>query len=193
MFLFDKPSMVFKLDPPWTPNPRMFIAIFPCSTLNSRMAFCLRKPKAGILKLFSVCMVDMSAIKRTVSVSTVEKWIAESDASINTIMWLGFDRLTGNRECVASLKCKIWILYKERLVSCRNYNTDFIEGSSNLRISAVKDHSRSGMHARAMMLFSKSQEKPVTEYAPVAKALNFLDAVTEQSRVEKKVGIAYLI
>ena len=140
----------------------------------------------------SGCVVDTFAKKRTVSVSTVEKWIAENDASINTITWLGFDRLTGNHECVASLKCKICIRYKERLVTCRNYNTAFIEGSSNLRISAVKDHSRSVMHARAMSLFSKSQGKPVTEYAPIVKALNFLDAVTEQ-RLKKKFDIAYFI
>ena len=38
-----------------------------------------------------------------------------------------------------------------------NYNTAFIEGSSNLHISAVKDHIHSDMHARAMALFSKSQ------------------------------------
>ena len=105
----------------------------------------------------SGCVVDTFAKKRTVSVSTVEKWIAENDASINTVTWLEFDRLTGNRECVASMNCKICIRYKERLVFCRNYNTAFIEGSSNLRISAVKDHCRSDMHARAMALFSKSQ------------------------------------
>ena len=48
------------------------------------------------------------------------------------------------------------------------------------------------MHARAMVLFNKSQGKPVTEYAPIAKALNFLDAVTEL-RLKKKFDIAYFI
>ena len=79
-----------------------------------------------------------------------------------------------------------------KLVSCRKYNMAFIEGSSNLRISGVKDHSHLDMHARAMALFSKSQGKPVTEYAPIAKPLNFLDAVTEQ-RLKKKFDIAYFI
>ena len=113
-------------------------------------------------------VVDTVAKKRTVSVSTVGIWFAANDASINTVMWLGYDRLTGNRECVALLKCKVCIRYKERLVSCRNYNTAFIEGPQT-----------SAFHARAMALFNKSQEKPVTEYAPIAKALNFFDAVTE--------------
>ena len=157
------------------------------SSLSVRLCACANKmsDEAG-------CMVGTFAKKRTVSVSTVEKCIAENDASINTVTWLGFDRLTGNRECVASLKCKICIRYKERLVSCRNYNMAFIEGPSNLRISAVKDHSRSDMHVLTMALFSKSQGKPVTEYAPIAKALNFLDAVTEQ-RLKKKFDIAYFI
>ena len=48
----------------------------------------------------SGCVVDTVAKKRTVSVSTVGKWIAKNDASINTVTWLGFDKLTGYRECV---------------------------------------------------------------------------------------------
>ena len=72
--------------------------------------------------------------------STMEKWIAKNDVSIQTVTWLGFDRIAGNRECVVLLKCKICICYRDRLISCRNYNTALIEGSSN---SAIKDHSHS--------------------------------------------------
>ena len=39
---------------------------------------------------------------------------------------------------------------------------------------------------------NRNQGKTVTEYAPIAKVLSFLDAVTEQ-RLKKKLNIAYFI
>ena len=101
---------------------------------------------------------------------------------IDIVMWLGFDRISSNHECVASLKCKICIRYPHRVIFCRNYKTAFTEGSSNLRIS---------MRARAMKLFNRNQGKAVTEYAPIAKALRFLFAVMEQ-RLKKSLTLRIL-
>ena len=45
--------------------------------------------------------------------------------------------------CVAEVQDLHSLQRQAGLITCRNYNTAFIEGSSNLRISAVKDHSHS--------------------------------------------------
>ena len=37
----------------------------------------------------------------------------------------------------------------------RNFNTAFIEGSGNLKVSSVKDHAATEMHARAMLLWKQ--------------------------------------
>ena len=128
--------------------------------------------------------------KRGLRTTTVDKWIVESDKALNTATWLSYEKV--NREFVASLKCKVCVQYKDKLFGCRNFSPAFIDGSSNLRTSAFKDHAKSDMHHYAMQLLKKSKSTDVTEYAPIAKALNTLDAATER-RVRKKFEIAYCI
>ena len=53
-------------------------------------------------------------------------------------------------------------------------------------------HMQSDIHHYAMQLLKKSKSTDVLIYAPIAKALNTLDAATER-RVRKKFEIAYCI
>ena len=53
-------------------------------------------------------------------------------------MWLTYEKMTTNHECIDSLKCLWCIKYKDRL----------IVGSKNLHVSAVKEHNLSEMHKR---------------------------------------------
>ena len=128
--------------------------------------------------------------RRSITAKTVDKWIAENDKALNTTTWLQYERR--DREYVASLKCSMCVRFQERLRGVRNYNPAFIVGSTNFRTSSFKDHARSDMHQRAMLLFRKSQTSDVTEYAPIAKALATLDATSEK-RLKRKFEIAYLI
>ena len=93
---------------------------------------------------------------------------------------------------MASLKCSVCIRFQEKIYSCRNFNSAFIEGSQNLRALSFKDHAVTDMHKRAMVLFHKSRSADVTDYAPIARALNTLDQETA-SRLKRKFEIAYLI
>ena len=97
-------------------------------------------------KMKAVCVK-----KRGITSRTVDQWIAENDKAINTTKWLQFDRL--DRGYVSSLKCNMCICFQDWLHSVRNYNPAFITGSKNLRTSSFKEHARSDMHLRAMMLF----------------------------------------
>ena len=90
-----------------------------------------------------------AAGKRAVQKSTVDRWIAESDKSLNTSVWLTYDT-----DC-AALKCSIYVRFRDRLVGRRNYSAAYIEGSANLRASSYKEHAASEMHARAMLLLKK--------------------------------------
>ena len=72
---------------------------------------------------------------------------------------------------------------------CRNYNSAFVLGSKNLRVSTVEDHSLSYMYKWAMMLFNKSQGR---EYSPTAQALSYLDEETA-CQLKRKFDIACFI
>ena len=128
--------------------------------------------------------------KRALAVRTFEKWIRENDKLFNTRTWLVYEKV--DREFVSSMKCKVCVQFKDKLASCRNFSAAFIEGSRNLRASAFKDHARSDMHRRAMLLFRKQSCTSVVEYAPIAKALCTLDASTEK-RLRRKFEIAYFL
>ena len=128
--------------------------------------------------------------RRKVTVNSVNKWIVENDKALNTSMWLTFEKL--GREHVALLKCAVCGRFEEKLRGCRNYNSAFVVGTANLRVSAVKDHAATEMHKRSMMLLRKSRSRNVEEYAPIAKALSTLDLDTA-SKMKRKFEIAYML
>ena len=65
----------------------------------------------------------------------------------------------------------------------RNFKAAFIDGSSNVRVSAVQDHAATDMHAYAMLLLKKQQSSSVVDYAPIAKC--YAEASMDQSTREK--------
>ena len=73
-----------------------------------------------------------AAGKRAVQKSTVDRWIAESDKTLNTSVWLTYDTDRADRSRVVALKCSICARFRDRLVGRRNYSAAYIEGSVNL-------------------------------------------------------------
>lgn len=116
--------------------------------------------------------------------------MTEYEKELTTTLWLKYDRL--DRDHVSALKCKVCIQFEDQLTSTRNFNRTFISGSTNFRVSTVKDHVSSAMHQRAMLLYRKSQSISITDYSPIARALSTLDAGTEM-KVTRKFEIAYAI
>ena len=133
---------------------------------------------------------EVPAKKRGVTVKTVDKWISESDRTMDTSVWLRYEKV--DRKYIATLKCCVCAEFNEKLRGLRNYNPAFVVGSKNLRASSYKDHAATDMHKRAMLLFKKQSSADVTEYAPIAKALYKLDTDAEL-KVKRKFDIAYLI
>ena len=88
-----------------------------------------------------------AAGKRAVQKSTVDRWIAESDKTLNTSVWLTYDTDRADRSRVVALKCSICARFRDRLVGRRNYSAAYIEGSVNLRASSYKEHAASEMLA----------------------------------------------
>ena len=84
-----------------------------------------------------------AAGKRAVQKSTVDRWIAESDKTLNTSVWLTYDTDRADRSRVVALKCSICARFRDRLVGRRNYSAAYIEGSVNLRASSYKEHAAS--------------------------------------------------
>ena len=76
----------------------------------------------------------------------------------------------------------------------RNFRPTLIDGSTNVRISTVKDHAGTDMHARAMLLYKKQRSSNVCDYSPIARSLSqsSMDAST-RDRTKRKFDVAYLI
>ena len=89
---------------------------------------------------------SVSHKKRAVPRATVEKWIVEHDRELDTSLWLKFDM--ADREHVALLKCSLCSRFSDKLESMRNFRPAFIDGTANIRVSTVKDHAATDMHAR---------------------------------------------
>ena len=70
-------------------------------------------------------------------------------------------------------------MFESKLIGMRNFSRAFIDGCTNLKASAFKEHASSLMHQKSMVLYKKSQSVPVTEYAPIVKALSTIDERTE--------------
>ena len=110
--------------------------------------------------------------RRALTVTTVQKWIAENDKALNTATWLKY--VASGRSHVEALMCSVCIKFKDKLEGMRNFKPGFIEGSRNLRASSFKDHAASDMHARAM------------------QALHRLGPATEAT-MSKKFEVAYFV
>jgi hypothetical protein len=76
----------------------------------------------------------------------------------------------------------------------KNFTTNFIEGSSNVRISAIKEHAQSDIHKRAMILYKKSASSVPTEYSSIARAFaqSSMDSST-RDKIKRKFETAYVI
>ena len=132
------------------------------------------------------------AKKRSVSRTAAEKWVAEYDCTLNTIVWLKFNM--ADRDHVASLRCAVCTQFKDKLVLMRNFRPAFIGGTTNVQTSTFREHAATGMHERAMGLFKKQQSSSVCEYAPITAALlqPSMDKAT-CTRTKRKFDVAYII
>lgn len=89
--------------------------------------------------------------------------------SIDTSVWLKFETAAGIRDPhVARLKWSICARFQSELSTMKNFTTTFIECSSNVRISIIKEHVRSDTHKSAMILYKKSASSVPTEYSSIA-------------------------
>ncbi len=127
--------------------------------------------------------------KRSVQKSIVEKWIAESDKTLNTTVWLTYD-MDRTRHVVA-LKCSVCKRFKDRLVGRRNYSAAYIDGSTNLRASSFKEHAASDMHARAMLGHDLDQLPLMTGHFKVITSF-FWSAVNQCSCICSALHIHFL-
>lgn len=91
-------------------------------------------------------------------------------------------------------KCTVCIEFEASLIGMRNFRRTFIDRSPNLRASSFKDHAKSEMHARAMVLFKKKQAGPsnASNCPPIIKMIQNLDAATE-ARMKRKFDITFFI
>ena len=56
---------------------------------------------------------------------------------------------------MARLKCTVCHGFVDKIRESRNFSAAFIDGSENLRTSSFKDHAKTDMHERAMVLLKK--------------------------------------
>ena len=130
------------------------------------------------------------SVKRSkVTINTLNKWKVENDKALNTSMWLTFEKL--DRDHVALLKCNVCSRFEGKLRGCHNYSPAFVVGTSNLRVSAVKDDAGTEMHKCSMLLLNKSKASDI-EYTLITRALSTLD-LDSASKMKCKFEIAYIL
>ncbi len=83
--------------------------------------------------------------------------------SLNTVTWLKYEK--ADRYHVALLKCTVCKGFVDKIRGSRNFSPAFVDGSTNLRTSSFKDHAKSDMHSRAMLLLKKEQSSNICDYA----------------------------
>ena len=130
--------------------------------------------------------------KRSISVSTVHKWIRENDRSMQTMTWLKFKKCENDADHVASLSCSVCQEFDDRLRGLRNYSAAFVMGATNLRCSNFKDHAKTDMHCKAMSLYRQKTASSSISEAPIVRALSRMDSAAEQKMV-RKFEVAYTI
>ena len=86
---------------------------------------------------------------------------------------------------MSKLKCSICGQFQEYLISMRNYNSAFVEGTTNTCASSFKEHASTEMHKCTMILYKKEQSTNVCDYAPIARAL-LLPSMDELTRARSK-------
>ena len=103
------------------------------------------------------------------------------------------------------MRCTICVTYEEKLKSCKNFNSTFIEGSQNFRLSAVKSHITNDMHTKALLLHGKEKaekagERFVTNLTPsgstlIGESLKKAGQLREEDRsyLEKLFQVSYYI
>ena len=120
--------------------------------------------------------------------------IVENDKDLDTTVWLKYDVIKDDREHMSNLKCAVCIQFSKWLVSLRNYNPAFINGSKNTRTSDFKDHADTEMHKHAMSLYQKQHSKNICDYVPIAKVLlqPSMDEATKR-KLKNKFELAYMV
>ena len=64
---------------------------------------------------------------------------------------------------VASLQCSVCTQFPAQLELMRNLRLAFIDDTTNVHISTVKDHAATDMHAQAMLLYKKQQSTNICD------------------------------
>ena len=103
---------------------------------------------------------------RVIYHKTIEKWITGNN-DINTSIWLKFE--ADGLHHVLHLKCFICSQFKDKLVEMWNYRAAFVDGTTNERLSTVKDHAAARSRNAAAERKSGSH---VMEYSLIAAALH---------------------
>ena len=80
----------------------------------------------------------------------------------------------------------------DKIRGSRNFSAAFIDGSENLRTTSFKDHAKTDMHERAMVLSKKEQSQNICDYSPLARSFFHMDSEAE-AKIKRKFDLAYVM
>ena len=103
------------------------------------------------------------------------------------------------------MTCKVCTKFNDKIVSSKNYNPNFIKGCTNFRKSAVSDHAKSEMHAKALEYLEKEKAETLGQKfvkktgsaagTAIADSLKNMGQMSSAQRegIEKLFHIAYYL
>lgn len=116
----------------------------------------------------SSCSYNIVKCKRkAVQKRTVKELISQYDKQYNTTVWLKYDVVNGNH--VSKFPCSVCLQFQKELECMWSIRPAFIDGSTNLHISIVKDRDGTDTHAQAMPLYKNSDQ---AAFATIHRLLN---------------------
>ena len=133
--------------------------------------------------------------KRQVTKATFEKCQRDNDRDHQTLVSLCCE-LERDHLHVAFLFCDVCRRYKDSIVSLRNFQMTWITGTTNLKISVVKEHANSEIHKVAMGRLKSTSAKAKGESlfanSTIGQSLTVLDSTT-QARMRRKFDVCYMM
>ena len=114
-----------------------------------------------------------------------------------TNQYLCFDR--------EKMWCSVCAEYEDKIRSCKNFNMTFITGSTNFQHSAVKAHTISAMHEKAVLLRDEEKAKEKGEEfikkltpsapTPIGESLKNINKLLDKDRdyLKRLFEVSYLI
>ncbi len=128
----------------------------PCNPEGGKMEKVTSSSSATSSPTHSSSSSGVKKQKQQISIVTFSKWQSLYNRDHDSLLWLHCDKDRDNKTSVSTIWCYVCHKYEGSIAGLKNFSRNWIEGSTNHRVSNVLvDHASSSQHKAAMVHFNK--------------------------------------